>query len=139
MVYGAVLNSSSIPPYIYFFFITAFSLLVSREIIKGCEDIEGDKNHEVKTLAIKIGIRKSTYISLVFSITAITFFILPIFTNILNPILFMVLMVFGLIDVIYAIFLMLTTKLEIKDLKRISLLLKIGAFIGLIAFVFASI
>ena len=51
----------------------------------------------------------------------------------------MVLMVFGLIDVIYAIFLMLTTKLEIKDLKRISLLLKIGAFIGLIAFVFASI
>jgi len=139
MVYGAVLNSSSIPPYIYFFFITAFSLLVSREIIKGCEDIEGDKNHGVKTLAIKIGIRKSTYISLVFSITAIIFFILPIFTNILNPILFMVLMIFGLIDVFYATFLILTTKLEIKDFKRISLLLKIGAFLGLIAFLFASI
>jgi geranylgeranylglycerol-phosphate geranylgeranyltransferase len=139
MVYGAILNSSSIPPYIYFFFITAFSLLVSREIIKGCEDIEGDKNHGVKTLAIKIGIRKSTYISLVFSITAIIFFILPIFTNILNPILFFVLMVFGLIDVFYAIILMLTTKLERKDFKRISLLLKIGAFLGLIAFLFASI
>jgi len=139
LVYGAYLNSSIIPPYILYFFITSFSLLVAREIIKGCEDIEGDKNHGVKTLAIKIGIRKSTYISLVFSITAIIFFILPIFTNILNPILFMVLMVFGLIDVIYAIILMLTTKLERKDFKRISLLLKIGAFIGLIAFLFASI
>jgi len=139
MVYGAILNSSSIPSFIYFFFITAFSLLVSREIIKGCEDIEGDKYHRVKTLAIKIGIRKSTYISLVFSITAIIFFILPIFTNILNPILFIVLMIFSLIDVIYAIFLMLTTKLERKDFKRISLLLKIGAFLGLIAFLFASI
>lgn len=139
MVYGAILNSSSIPPYIYFFFITAFSLLVSREIIKGCEDIEGDKNQGVKTLAIKIGNRKSTYISLVFSITAILFFILPIFTNILNPILFFILMVFGLIDVFYAIILMLTTKLERKDFKRISLLLKIGAFLGLIAFLFASI
>ena len=139
MVYGAVLNSSSIPPFIYFFFITAFSLLVSREIIKGCEDIEGDKNHGVRTLAIKIGIRKTTNISLVFSITAIIFFILPIFTNILNPILFISLMIFGLIDVIYAIILMLTTKLERKDFKRISLLLKIGAFLGLIAFLFASI
>ncbi len=139
MVYGAVLNNSSIPPFIYFFFITAFSLLVSREIIKGCEDIEGDKNHGVKTLAIKIGIRKSIYISLVFSITAIIFFILPIFTNILNPILFIILMVFGFIDVFYAIFLMLTTKLERKDFKRISLLLKIGAFLGLIAFLFPSI
>ncbi len=139
MVYGAVLNSSSIPPFIYFFFITAFSLLVSREIIKGCEDIEGDKNHGVRTLAIKIGIRKTTNISLVFSITAIIFFILPIFTNILNPILFISLMIFGLIDVLYAIILMLTTKLERKDFKRISLLLKIGAFLGLIAFLFASI
>ena len=138
LVYGAYLNSSIIPPYILYFFITSFSLLVAREIIKGCEDIEGDKNHGVKTLAIKIGIRKSTYISLVFSITAIIFFILPIFTNILNPILFMVLMVFGLIDVFYAIILMLTTKLERKDFKRISLLLKIGAFLGLIAFLFAS-
>jgi len=139
MVYGAVLNSSSIPPFIYFYFITAFFLLVSREIIKGCEDIEGDKNHGVKTLAIKIGMRKSTYIALVFSIIAILFFILPIFTKILNPIHFIILMFFGLIDVIYAIILMIITKLERKDFKRISLLLKIGAFLGLIAFLFASI
>ncbi|MFW9901921.1 MAG: geranylgeranylglycerol-phosphate geranylgeranyltransferase, partial [Candidatus Thorarchaeota archaeon] len=60
LIYGAVLNNSNVPLYIYFFFLTAFFLLLSREIIKGCEDIEGDKNEGVKTLAIKIGIKKST-------------------------------------------------------------------------------
>jgi geranylgeranylglycerol-phosphate geranylgeranyltransferase len=139
LVYGAVLNSSFIPPYILFFFITAFSLLVSREIIKGCEDIEGDKSQGVKTLAIKIGIKNSRNIAVFFALIAIVFFVLPILTDILNPILFLIFMVLGLIEVAYTIFLMLTSKLVKGDLKKISLLLKIGMLIGLIAFLFASI
>jgi len=141
LVYGALLNSSFIPPYIFFFFITAFSLLVAREIIKGCEDIEGDKNQGVKTLAIKIGIKNSRNVAVVFSLVAIFFFVLPILTNtnILNPILFLIFMVLGLIEVAYTIVLMLTSKLEKGDLKKISLLLKIGMLIGLLAFLFASI
>jgi geranylgeranylglycerol-phosphate geranylgeranyltransferase len=138
LIYGAVLNSSSIPPYIYFFFLTAFFLLLSREIIKGCEDIEGDKNEGVKTLAIRIGIKKSTRISLIFALLAILFFILPIFTTVLNPILFLISMVFGIAVVVYTIILMLKSKLERKDFKRISLLLKISMFLGLVAFIFAS-
>jgi geranylgeranylglycerol-phosphate geranylgeranyltransferase len=58
LIYGAVLNSSIVPIYIYFFFFTSFFLLLSREVIKGCEDVEGDKLQGVKTLAIKIGIKK---------------------------------------------------------------------------------
>jgi len=139
LIYGAILNSSNIPAYIYFFFLTSFFLLLSREIIKGCEDIEGDKIDGVKTLAIKIGIKKSTKISMIFSILAIIFFILPNFTNIINPLLFMISMVFGLIDVIYVVIIMLKRELLKKDLKKVSLLLKIGAFLGLIAFIFASI
>jgi len=139
LIYGAILNSSNIPAYIYFFFLTSFFLLLSREIIKGCEDIEGDKIDGVKTLAIKIGIKKSTKISMIFSILAIIFFILPNFTNIINPLLFMISMVFGLIDVIYVVIIMLKKELLKKDLKKVSLLLKIGAFLGLIAFIFASI
>ncbi len=138
LVYGAVLNSSNIPPYIYFFFLTAFFLLLSREIIKGCEDIEGDKNEGVKTLAIKIGIKKSTIFSLIFALLAIVFFILPYFTNILNPLLFLISMFFGLALVIYTIALMLKSNLVRKDFKRISLLLKISMFLGLISFIFAS-
>ncbi|MFX1570466.1 MAG: geranylgeranylglycerol-phosphate geranylgeranyltransferase [Promethearchaeota archaeon] len=138
LIYGAVLNNSIIPPYIYFFFLTAFFLLLSREIIKGCEDIEGDKNEGVKTLAIRIGIKKSTIISLVFAILAIVFFILPYFTNILNPLLFLISMFFGLVLVIYTIILMLKSDLLRKDFKKISLLLKVSMFLGLVAFIFAS-
>ena len=77
LIYGAVLNNSNVPPYIYFFFLTSFFLLLSREVIKGCEDIEGDKNQGVKTLAIQIGVKKSTIFSLIFAILAVIFFILP--------------------------------------------------------------
>ena len=139
LVYGAYLNSEIIPPYILYFFITAFSLLVAREIIKGCEDIEGDKNHGVKTLAIKIGIKASRNISVIFALLAVVFFILPVFTNILNKFLFIVFMVISLIEVGYTIVLMLTSDLRKEDLKKISLLLKIGMLLGLTAFFFASI
>ena len=139
LIYGGYLNGPIIPLYILFFFLTAFSLLVAREIIKGCEDIEGDKNQGVKTLAIKIGIKPSRNISLIFAIFAVVYFILPVFTNILNKFLFIIFMVISLIEVGYTIVLMLTSDLRKEDLKKISLLLKIGMFLGLISFFFASL
>ncbi len=139
LIYGAILNSIIIPAYIYYFFLTSFFLLLSREIVKGCEDIEGDKKEGVKTLAIRIGIKKATIFSIVFEIMAIIFFILPIFTDIINPTLFLISMLFGLVVVSTALVLSLRKNLEKKDFKKISLLLKAGALLGLIAFIFASI
>ncbi|MFX1588071.1 MAG: geranylgeranylglycerol-phosphate geranylgeranyltransferase [Promethearchaeota archaeon] len=139
LIYGAILNNSIIPNYIYFFFLTSFFLLLSREVIKGCEDIEGDKKEGVKTLAIRIGIKSATRVAIIFSASAIVFFILPYFTNIINQVFFLISMFFGLIDVFYAVILMLKTPLNQKDFKKISLLLKIGCLLGLIAFIFASI
>ncbi|TFG08155.1 MAG: hypothetical protein EU539_03190 [Promethearchaeota archaeon] len=139
LIYGAILNSSLIPIYIYFFFLTSFFLLLSREIVKGCEDIEGDREEGVKTLAIRLGIKKAMASAVVFEILAIIFFVLPYFTNIINPTLFLISMIFGLVDVIAAVFLSLRGNFEKGNLKKISLLLKVGAFLGLIAFIFASI
>lgn len=139
LIYGAVLNSSIIPAYIYYFFFTSFFLLLSREIVKGCEDIEGDKEEGVKTLAIKLGIKKATVFSIVFEIMAIIFFILPIFTDIINPLLFLISMIFGLVVVATALVLSLRKNLEKRDFKKISLILKVGALFGLVAFIFASI
>ena len=139
LIYGAVLNNSTIPLYIYFFFLTSFFLLLAREIIKGCEDIEGDKEQGVKTLAIQIGIKKATLISMISALLAILFFVLPIFTPIIDPILFLITMILGLIVVIFSIISMLKKNLVKKDFSKISLLLKIGAFLGLIAFILASI
>lgn len=139
LIYGAVLNSLTIPPYIYYFFLTAFFLLLSREIVKGCEDIEGDKEEGVKTLAIKLGTKKAIKFSLLFEVLAIIFFILPLFTEIINPLLFLIFLIFGLLVVVTAIVLSLSKNLEQKNFKKISLLLKSGALLGLIAFIFASI
>ncbi|TFF63443.1 MAG: hypothetical protein EU521_01685 [Promethearchaeota archaeon] len=139
LIYGSVLNCSIIPIYIYFFFLTSFFLLLSREVIKGCEDIKGDKHIGVKTLAIKIGIKKSKYFSMFFAIIAIIFFVLTYFTPIINPIYFLIPMIFGLADVAYVVILMLKKEQSKEDFKRISLFLKIGAFLGLIAFLFASL
>ena len=139
LIYGAVLNNSNVPSYVYFFFLTSFFLLRSREVIKGCEDVEGDKKEGVKTIAIRIGTKKTTLFSLIFGIMAIIFFILPLFTPILNPLLFLISMSFGLVVVAFAVILMLKRNLIRKDFKKISLLLKLGAFLGLAAFVFASL
>lgn len=139
LIYGAVLNSSIISIYVYFFFFTSFFLLLSREVIKGCEDVEGDKLQGVKTLAIKIGIKKSKFISMFFGILAIIFFVLTYFTPIINPFYFLITMLFGLADVCFVIILMLIKHQNKKDFKRISLFLKIGAFLGLVAFLFASL
>ena len=139
LIYGAVLNSLIIPSYIYFFFLTSCFLLMAREVIKGCEDIEGDKKEGVKTLAIKIGIKKATYISILFQILGIVFFILPLFTEIINPILFMFSMFFGVAVVGFAIVKSFGKNLEKKDFKIISLTLKSGMLLGLIAFILASL
>ena len=139
LIYGAVLNTLIIPPYIFYFFLTAFFLLLSREIVKGCEDIEGDKEEGVKTLAIKLGTKKAIRFSLLFEVLAIIFFILPLFTEIINPLLFLIFLIFGLIVVVTAIVLSLSKNLGQENFKKISLLLKLGALLGLIAFIFASI
>ncbi len=139
LIYGAVLNSSIIPIFIYFFFLTSFFLLLSREIIKGCEDLEGDREEGVKTLAIKLGTKKASYFSLGFAICAIIFFVLPVFTNIINRILFLVSMFFGLAVVILAVINIIKKNLVREDFKKISMFLKLGAYFGLISFVLASI
>ena len=139
LIYGAVLNNSNIPLYIYCFFLTSFFLLLAREIVKGCEDIEGDKKEGVKTLAILMGFKKTLSISLIFQIVSILFFILPIFTNIINKTLFIISMSPGLIDVIYATILTLKSNQRKESFKKISLLLKIGSLLGLFAFLLASI
>lgn len=139
LVYGALLNGYDIPLYILYFFLTSFFLLLAREVIKGCEDIEGDKLEGVKTLALTYGLKKALITSEVCQVLAILFFILPIFTPIINPFLFFMTMSFGLVAVCIGFVLSLLSKLQKKEFSRISLLLKIGALLGLVSFICASI
>ncbi|MFX1499503.1 MAG: geranylgeranylglycerol-phosphate geranylgeranyltransferase [Promethearchaeota archaeon] len=138
-IYGAILNSSIIPIYIYFFFFNSIFGLLSREIIKGCEDIEGDKELGVNTLAIKIGLKRTPYISMICAFLSILFFILAAFTELINRLAFSISMIFGIVVVLYAALLMPKKNLEKKDFSKISLLLKIAMLLGLIAILLASI
>jgi geranylgeranylglycerol-phosphate geranylgeranyltransferase len=138
-IYGAILNSSTIPIYIYFFFFNSIFSLLSREIIKGCEDIDGDKELGVNTLAIKIGVKRTSYISMICAFLTILFFILAAFTELINRLAFSISMIFGILITFYAAILMPKKNLEKKDFSKISLLLKIGMFLGLIALILASV
>lgn len=140
LIYGAVLNSMIIPIYIYFFFLTSFFLLISREIVKGCEDISGDKEHGVKTLAVLYGVDITMRVAAFTELAAIVFFILPSFFQIINPILFVFTSIAGLAIVALAFFLTLRGSSQGHyKFSKISLYLKVGAMLGLIAFIFASI
>ena len=139
VIYGAILNSLVLPIYIYYFFLVSFFGLLSREVIKGCEDIEGDKEEGVKTLALQLGIKKSIYVSIIFAAFGIIFYILPLFTNILNPLLYSLSMIFGIAIMFYAIILMFKKNLEKKDFSKISLIIKISGLFLLISFLLASI
>ena len=139
LIYGAVLNGAAIPAYIYYFFLTSFFLLIAREIVKGCEDVEGDKEEGVKTLAITIGIKKSLLISIICQVLAVIFFILPLFAGIINPTLFIITMSLALAIITVSLYLSFSSKLKMEEFKKISLLLKVAALFGLVAFIFASI
>lgn len=138
-IYGSILNSLVLPIYIYYFFLASFFGLLSREVIKGCEDIEGDKDARVKTLALQIGIKKSIYVSIIFAAIGIIFYILPLFTKILNPFLYSLSLIFGIPIMFYTIVLMLRKNLEKKAFSKISLILKISGLFLLISFLLASI
>ncbi|MEM2144475.1 MAG: UbiA family prenyltransferase [Candidatus Jordarchaeaceae archaeon] len=64
-IYGSLITSMErgllrIPLMTLLFFITAFMVLQGREIIKGMEDVEGDKRRDAKTIACVYGLKKAS-------------------------------------------------------------------------------
>ncbi len=139
LIGGALINGMQVPGYVVYFFLTSFLLLMAREIIKDCEDVAGDRTEKVNTLAILTGTRKSALTAACFSFLAMIFFVLPAFAPILNPGGFLVVMIPGVAVVGYASLQAFRSELQKRDFTHISRLLKAGAFLGLIAFVFASV
>ncbi len=115
----------------------AFLMTLSREIIKDCEDIEGDKHENAQTLPIKYGIKNAINIAV----------ILNILTCLLSPILY-IYKVFSIVyliivfvaDIIfiYSGFLALKNQ-KTENLHYVSKLMKIGMLIAFISFAIGSI
>ena len=131
-----IVEGTEIPIQIWFFYTTSALLLISRELVKGMEDMEGDKRFNIKTIANTKGTGLAMIMSLGFSIAAMVFFSSPLFFLESN-IVYYILVILGDIAVVGSMVAILRDKDVKKNQSLSSLLLKGGAFLGLIAFVVA--
>jgi geranylgeranylglycerol-phosphate geranylgeranyltransferase len=129
---------TAIPAVVWFFFGTSAFLLISRELVKGMEDIEGDRKFNIKTVANTRGTRAAAIASIIFSVLAIITFTTPAF-SLISSIAFVVLMILGDVAVGVSIVLLLKGRDSKKNQKFSSLMLKAGAFLGLVAYVLAPL
>ncbi|NIQ04181.1 MAG: hypothetical protein GWO20_00145 [Candidatus Korarchaeota archaeon] len=138
-IYGLII--STLEPslvkltYVVLFFVTATSLLISREIIKGIEDIEGDKERGVKTLARTRGIKKSALISVFFAFLAIVSYTTLLFVGIMGKRLTPFVIAGDASAAISAILILFGRDYAHKS----SLFSKIAMFIGLVGFFLISL
>ena len=115
-----------------FLSIVAFFTNASREVIKDLEDVRGDKMFGAKTLPLLEGRKKSIFIAAAFLIMTILISPLPYLLGVLS--IFYMIMA-GAADVIFAIIsLSMLRKPTVRNAKINQKKIKIGAFIGLLAF-----
>jgi len=115
-------------PTIYSFFLT-----LTREIVKGIEDYEGDKKYSVRTLATTIGISKSWNIAKIMLIIVLISSPIPFFLG-FNLIYLVLLIPFS-----YFTLLTIIQNKSIEGGAKARALLKGSAFVGMLAFALGTL
>ncbi|MEM2047668.1 MAG: geranylgeranylglycerol-phosphate geranylgeranyltransferase [Candidatus Jordarchaeales archaeon] len=145
-IYGSLVVSSdfglfSLPLMVVLFFLTAFCVLQGREIIKVMEDVEGDTLRDARTIARVYGLRTASYAGAAFNLAGIVCFTLcPVIDGLgvwwvrtlgfwFYPFYFP-----GVVVVGASAILILARYSSRKAQSKASLLDKIGAFFGILAF-----
>lgn len=115
--------------------ISAFLFHFIREIIKDIADIEGDKNQRANTMAIKLGVVK-TVILVKSLIITLAFYLtyLIIFGD--YKVLFSAVILFAVFPVILFVFFSLFRDISKINYEKLSLIMKIDMFFGILAFYF---
>lgn len=115
----------------------AFLMTLSREIIKDCEDIEGDIQEGAHTLPIAYG--KDISIKLAFIINILTCILTPLLYIMgIFSIYYMIIVLIA--DIIFIYCGMLTLRNQEKDtLHKVSKYMKIAMLIAFISFIFGSV
>ena len=121
-----------IPSWLFFF--TAFLILQARETIKGAEDVEGDKLRDVRTIARIYGYKPAAIVAGVLNFLGVFSYVLIWFWGFADYALWP-LLILGAAIVGGAGILPLTKPDDKKRLMIASTLDKVGALVGLIAFV----
>jgi len=113
----------------------AFLINLIREIVKDMEDVEGDTKAGVITFPVKFGFQKSKFIILLFTLTLIPYTLYPFLTQLYRIEYFIIVMVLVNPLIIYSVKKLFEDH-SVKNLKKISNLLKLSMVFGLIAIYF---
>lgn len=133
-IYAERVKIYSIPIPSLLFFVTAFMILQAREVIKGAEDVEGDALRNVKTIARVYGHRAAAATQAVLNLIGVLCYYLVWHLGYASYDL-QLLLYAGSVVVIAAAIVPITGPSSKKRLVVGSTLDKVGALIGLIAFV----
>lgn len=136
VIIGADIGSLEIvitSAYLGFF---AFVMTMAREITKDMEDIEGDKVEEAKTLPIKYGLKKSSYLAGFLMILASVLSPILYFNGIFN-FYYLIILLVAIVAFFYGAYIILKDQSS-ASCKKVSKLVKIGMMIVFIAFAIGS-
>ncbi|UCE10194.1 MAG: geranylgeranylglycerol-phosphate geranylgeranyltransferase [Candidatus Thorarchaeota archaeon] len=133
-IYGEAVGAIVIPLPSWLFFLTAFMILQARETIKGAEDVEGDELRDVRTIARVYGYKVAAAVAAVLNFIGIVCYNLVWFWGFASLNLWP-LQLLGSAVVFGAAMTPLTGPDDKKKLLIGSTLDKLGALVGLIAFV----
>ena len=122
--------------FIYFLAFFAFTLNLSREIIKDIQDIEGDKHIYAKTLPITIGIQKSAIIAgvilAIVPITVSVLFLSQVSQNYGMNILALLPIAISCFFNLISLFLLSPKNGEIRNIKKADVIIKISMLSGIL-------
>jgi geranylgeranylglycerol-phosphate geranylgeranyltransferase len=134
LIYGESIANMYIPIPTWLYFFTAFFILQAREIIKGAEDVEGDELRDVRTIARVYGYKTAAIVAAILNFIGVACYV-SIWLLQYARIELWLLLILGSTVVTGAGIAPLTGPDNKKRLMIGSTLDKIGALIGLIAFV----
>ena len=127
-----------VPPLVWHLFSTVAIFLIAREFVKGMQDVEGDSQFNIKTIASTRGLRTAAIFMSVFSIGAALWFtvLYLVFSLKWGFLLFII-----VLDsfVVYANILLFSDVADAKKQKKASFCLKLGQISAILAIILGSI
>jgi len=127
-----------IPPLVWHLFFTVAIFLIAREFVKGMQDVEGDSQFNIKTIANTHGLRTAAIFMFAFSVGAAVwftglYFVFPLRWG------FLIFIIGVDLLVIAANVLLFSDVADAKKQKKASFFLKLGQLCAILAIIFGSV
>ena len=127
----------NVPPFVWNVYIATAIFLIAREFVKGMQDVEGDSQFSIKTIANTLGLRAAAIIMLVFSVGGVLWYTGMYFVFSLRWGFLFWIIVADLL-VVYANIVLFSDVLDAKKQKKTSFILKLGQLSVILAIIMGS-